>query len=73
MPVVVLLSVEGSRWALLGTAFGSYALWRVPHGTGRPELAQSGGQMALSALYPPAGTCFLALAALRPWRRSRTA
>ncbi|GGU16831.1 hypothetical protein [Streptomyces violascens] len=65
--------MEGSRRALLGTVFGSYALWWVPHGTGRPELAQGGGWMALSALCPPAGTCFLVLAALRPWRRSRSA
>ncbi|MFD9820930.1 glycosyltransferase 87 family protein [Streptomyces violascens] len=73
VPVVVLLSAEGSRWALLGTVFGSYALWWVPHGTGRPELARSGGQMAHSALYPPTRTCFRVPAALRPWRRSRTA
>ncbi|AYG82933.1 Polyprenol-phosphate-mannose-dependent alpha-(1-2)-phosphatidylinositol pentamannoside mannosyltransferase [Streptomyces hundungensis] len=73
VPAVVLLVVERSRWALLGTVFCAYALWWVPHGTSRPELAQSGGQMALSALYPAAGAGLLVLAALRPWRRSRSA
>lgn len=73
VPVVVVLAAERSRWALLGTVFCSYALWWVPHGAHRPELAQSGGQMALSALYPLAGVVFLVLAAVRPWRRSRTA
>ncbi|MFG3284034.1 glycosyltransferase 87 family protein [Streptomyces sp. NPDC048111] len=73
VPVVVLLAAERSRWAVLGAVFCSYALWWVPHGTSRPELAQGGGQMALSALYPLAGAGFLVLAALRPWRRSRSA
>ncbi|MEU8967540.1 glycosyltransferase 87 family protein [Streptomyces sp. NPDC048491] len=73
VPVVVLLVAERSRWALLGAVFCLYALWWVPHGTSRPELAQSGGQMALSALYTLAGAGFLVLAALRPSRRSRSA
>ncbi|MFE9534179.1 glycosyltransferase 87 family protein [Streptomyces sp. NPDC006691] len=73
VPVVVLLVAERSRWALFGAVFCTYALWWVPHGTSRPELAQSGGQMALSALYPLAGAGFLVLAALRPSRRSRSA
>lgn len=73
VPVVVLLAAERSRWALMGAVFCSYALWWVPHGPARPELAQSAGQMALSALYPLAGAAFLVLAALRPWRTSRTA
>ncbi|GAA2458027.1 hypothetical protein GCM10010388_56070 [Streptomyces mauvecolor] len=66
-------SAEGSRRALLGTVSGSCAPRWAPHGTGRPELAQAGGRMALSALCPPAPTRFLVLTALRPWRRSRTA
>ncbi|MET9365996.1 glycosyltransferase 87 family protein [Streptomyces sp. NPDC006632] len=65
VPMVVLLGVERPRWALLGAVFATYALWWVPHGTSRPELAQGGGDMALSALYPLAGAGFLVLAALR--------
>ncbi|MFD9908380.1 glycosyltransferase 87 family protein [Streptomyces sp. NPDC059063] len=47
----------------LSVVFCSYALWWVPHGTGRPELAQDFGQMTLSALYPLAALGFLAVAA----------
>ncbi|GGV49345.1 glycosyltransferase 87 family protein [Streptomyces spectabilis] len=47
----------------LVVAFCSYALWWVPHRPGRPELDQSAGQMALSAVYPLAAFGFLAVAA----------
>ncbi|MFD9796518.1 glycosyltransferase 87 family protein [Streptomyces sp. NPDC059070] len=72
VPALVLLGRGGPRRAAVaGALFCSYALWWVPHGAGRPELAQSGVQMALSALYPLAGAVFVAVA-LRPWRTSRT-
>ncbi|MEU5436889.1 glycosyltransferase 87 family protein [Streptomyces sp. NPDC020719] len=72
VPVLVLLGARRLRGAAAGALFCSYALWWVPHGAGRPELAQNGVQMALSALYPLAGAAFVAAAALRPWRTSRT-
>ncbi|MFD5035265.1 glycosyltransferase 87 family protein [Streptomyces sp. NPDC058405] len=54
VPTVLFLAVRaGARWAVAaGLVFFSFALWWVPHGPGRLELAQSGAQMALSALYP---------------------
>nr|WP_314175611.1 glycosyltransferase 87 family protein [Streptomyces sp. DSM 40971] len=93
VPLVMLLGAEALerrralRWRVSAGAamllFCSYAVWWVPHGaTGpvKPELHQTGGQMVLSALYPAAGLCFLAVAAalslrarVRPSRRSRTA
>ncbi|MFH8606331.1 glycosyltransferase 87 family protein [Streptomyces sp. NPDC018029] len=60
VPMVLLLGAEARRrggrwrWAAVGAAslvFCSYALWWVPHGEGRLELAQDCGQMTLSALY----------------------
>ncbi|MFD9567169.1 glycosyltransferase 87 family protein [Streptomyces sp. NPDC059994] len=80
VPGLVLLGAHRIRGAVAALVFGSYALWWVPHGAGRPELAQNGLQMALSALYPLAGAAFVAAAALgarrgaplRPWRTSRT-
>jgi hypothetical protein len=88
VPTVLLLGVEASErrralpWrASAGAAavvFCSYALWWVPHGVDgpvTPELHQSGGQMALSALYPAAGLGFLALAgalAVRALREQAT-
>ncbi|MEV6551215.1 glycosyltransferase 87 family protein [Streptomyces sp. NPDC051597] len=83
VPGLVALGTRRTGGALVALVFGSYALWWVPHGTGRPELAQDGWQMALSALYPLAGAVCVAAVALgaglggeaagvRPWRRSRT-
>ncbi|MGP9020880.1 glycosyltransferase 87 family protein [Streptomyces sp. BR1] len=72
VPVLVLLGAKRLRRAAAGALFCSYAPWWVPHGAGRPELAQNGVQMALSALYPLAGAAFVTAAALRPWRTSRT-
>ncbi|GAA1513332.1 glycosyltransferase 87 family protein [Streptomyces albidochromogenes] len=77
VPVVLFLAARGRAGAAVaaGVVFCSYALWWVPHGPGRLELAQGAGQMVLSALYP-----LVALAALcavcgpvRPWRTSRSA
>lgn len=71
VPMVLLLAVEAMRrrsvpWtagaALAGLVFCSYALWAVPHGATRPELHQSVGQMALSAIYPVTGAAFLVVA-----------
>ncbi|WP_373034999.1 glycosyltransferase 87 family protein [Streptomyces sp. NRRL B-2790] len=63
VPLVLLLWTRGHRAAALTTAlvFSSYAPWWVPHGTGRPELHQSGGQLAVSALYAAAASLFLVL------------
>ncbi|WP_431949291.1 glycosyltransferase 87 family protein [Actinacidiphila sp. bgisy167] len=75
VPLVVLLAGRALRasrparwWAGAAAAallFCSYALWLTPHGDGvaRPELHQSVGQMALSAVYPAAGAAFLCLSA----------
>ncbi|WP_037649255.1 glycosyltransferase 87 family protein [Streptomyces flavidovirens] len=71
VPVVLFLAARVSAGGALATAavFCSYALWWVPHGPGRLELAQHPGQMALSALYP-----LTALAALLTlWRTNRSA
>ncbi|MGW2819719.1 glycosyltransferase 87 family protein [Streptomyces sp. NPDC001443] len=66
VPLVLLLVTRGHRAAALGAlfVFGSYALWWVPHGHGRPELHQRGVELALSALYAGAGLLFLALAGI---------
>ncbi|MFD4634105.1 glycosyltransferase 87 family protein [Streptomyces sp. NPDC058284] len=81
VPMVLLLGSEAmrrggrARWAGTGAAslvFCSYALWWVPHGAGRRELAQNCGQMTLSALYVVTAFGFL-LVALTRWRTSRTA
>ncbi|MFF3951056.1 glycosyltransferase 87 family protein [Streptomyces sp. NPDC001902] len=75
VPLVVLLAGQAlrrsrpARWwagaAAYAALFCSYALWLTPHGDGvsRPELHQSAGQMALSAVYPAAGAAFLCLSA----------
>ncbi|MEV7816478.1 glycosyltransferase 87 family protein [Streptomyces flaveolus] len=64
VPLVLLLWTRGHRAAAMGTllAFCSYAPWWVPHGTGRPELHQSGAELTLSAVYGGVGAVFLALA-----------
>ncbi|WP_308401950.1 glycosyltransferase 87 family protein [Streptomyces sp. RKAG293] len=68
VPMVVLLATEALRrrdalWAagtaLTGALFCSFMLWLVPHGAGRFELGQNGGQMMLSAVYPVIGAAFL--------------
>ncbi|MFF7973249.1 glycosyltransferase 87 family protein [Streptomyces sp. NPDC007905] len=63
VPVVLLLWTRGRRAAATGTAliFCSYVPWWAPHGTGRPELHQTGAQLTLSALYAGAGVLFLGL------------
>ncbi|MEU7648292.1 glycosyltransferase 87 family protein [Streptomyces huasconensis] len=77
VPMVLALGVEAARrggrlrWAAAGAAclvFCSYALWWVPHGAGRLELAQNYGQMTLSGLYAVTASAFL-LAALVPLGR----
>lgn len=70
VPTVLLVAARGrTGWAAAaGLVFFSYALWWVPHGQGRLELAQNGSQMVLSALYPlTAGTVLVML-----WRTNRT-
>ncbi|GAA0590160.1 glycosyltransferase 87 family protein [Streptomyces crystallinus] len=71
VPGLVLLGADRMGGAVVALVFGSYALWWVPHGAGRPELAQSAPQMALSALYPLAGAAFVAAVALGPRRGTR--
>ncbi|MFE9888112.1 glycosyltransferase 87 family protein [Streptomyces scopuliridis] len=78
VPIALFLWARaGARWALAAAlVFCSYALWWVPHGTGRPELAQGAAEMALSALYPLTAVALIgyaAVAVVRPWRTSRTA
>ncbi|MFE2742916.1 glycosyltransferase 87 family protein [Streptomyces scopuliridis] len=78
VPIALFLWARaGARWALAAAlVFCSYALWWVPHGTGRPELAQGAAEMALSALYPLTAVAligYVAVAVVRPWRTSRTA
>ncbi|MCX4823015.1 glycosyltransferase 87 family protein [Streptomyces sp. NBC_01142] len=70
VPMVLFLVAHGAPRgaAVVGLVFCSYALWWVPHGPGRLELAQHGGQMALSALYSLTAAGIL----LMPWRTSRT-
>ncbi|MFE0175051.1 glycosyltransferase 87 family protein [Streptomyces sp. NPDC059002] len=92
VPMVLLLGAEAvrgggrgrGRWAVVGAvslAFCSYALWWVPHGVGRLELAQNYGQMTLSAVYVVTACAFLLIGIARHrmtwsgftrWRRSRT-
>ncbi|MFK8909384.1 hypothetical protein ACJA3G_20395, partial [Streptomyces sp. YS-3] len=67
VPGLVVLGAHRTGGAAVALVFGSYALWWVPHGAGRPELAQNGWQMALSALYPLAGLVCVAAVALGPW------
>ncbi|MFE1195769.1 glycosyltransferase 87 family protein [Streptomyces olivaceoviridis] len=64
VPLVLLLWTRGRWAAAVGTllVFCSYAPWWVPHGTGRPELHQSGAELTLSAVYGGVGAVFLALA-----------
>ncbi|MFJ4982887.1 glycosyltransferase 87 family protein [Streptomyces sp. NPDC088732] len=67
VPLVVLLSRASRAGAVAaGLVFCSYGLWLIPHGDGvaRPELHQSAGQMALSAVYPAVGAAFLCVAAV---------
>jgi len=81
VPTVLLLGAEALRrgsalwWSATGLAallFCSYALWWVPHGpSGRFELRQSGVEMALSAVYPAAGTAVLLLTAVLSVRALR--
>ncbi|MFF7211503.1 glycosyltransferase 87 family protein [Streptomyces sp. NPDC008238] len=83
VPLVVLLAAEAARrsrparrWACAAVSalvFCSYALWLTPHGDGvsRPELHQSAGQMALSAVYPAVGAAFLCLSAAVALRARR--
>ncbi|MEV5975655.1 glycosyltransferase 87 family protein [Streptomyces sp. NPDC052114] len=82
VPMVLLLGTEAVRrggrapWAVTGAAalvFCSYALWWVPHGTGRLELGQNYGQMTLSALYVVTAFGFLVQQAVTLWRTNRTA
>ncbi|GAA1354276.1 glycosyltransferase 87 family protein [Streptomyces beijiangensis] len=70
VPALVLIGTYTRIGAAAGwLLFSSFALWWVPHGPARPELAQGFGQMTLSAIYP-----LLAAAVLVTlWRRSRTA
>ncbi|MDT9700048.1 glycosyltransferase 87 family protein [Streptomyces sp. P17] len=64
VPLVLLLGTHAYRAATAGAllVFGSYTLWWVPHGRGRPELHQHTGELILSALYGIAGCAFLVLA-----------
>lgn len=77
VPMVVLLACEAvrrhDRWWLAGAVaagvvFCSYAIWAVPHGmtvagvTTRPELRETTPQILVAAVYPIAGTAFLAVA-----------
>ncbi len=70
VPMLALLAARTrTPWvACVALVFCSYTLWWIPHGTGRPELALSGGQMALSALYALAAAGVL----LTLWRTNRT-
>ncbi|MFF0746563.1 glycosyltransferase 87 family protein [Streptomyces sp. NPDC004111] len=65
---------RGRRAALCaaGVVFFSYALWAVPHGkAARPELHQSLGEFALSALYPALGLAFVLAGVLRSLLRTQ--
>ncbi|MFE9607370.1 glycosyltransferase 87 family protein [Streptomyces sp. NPDC006012] len=70
VPLVVVLWSHGHRATAVGcaTVFCSYALWWVPHGSGRPELHQGGTELTLSALYGACGLLFLVLAGHRDRR-----
>ncbi|WP_229702669.1 glycosyltransferase 87 family protein [Streptomyces albiflavescens] len=71
--VLVLVATSRTAAACTALAFCTYALWWVPHGTGRLELHQDGVELTLSALYAGAGFAFLALVGVRLWRTSRSA
>ncbi|WP_369200706.1 glycosyltransferase 87 family protein [Streptomyces sp. PU-14G] len=83
VPLVLLLGAEAHRrasrrWAAAASvtilAFCTYAIWWVPRDADAdraPELAQSGGQMLLSACYPLTGTAFLVLTAVVALRALR--
>ncbi|MFI6872757.1 glycosyltransferase 87 family protein [Streptomyces sp. NPDC050400] len=75
VPLVLLVWDSGRRGvaALMALTFCAYALWWVPHGSGRPELHQNSGQLVLSALYSGMACAFLAHCGVRLWRTSRTA
>ncbi|WP_372346473.1 glycosyltransferase 87 family protein [Streptomyces sp. KL116D] len=74
VPLVLLVWDSGRRGvaALMALTFCTYALWWVPHGSGRPELHQNGAQLVLSALYAAVACAFLAHCGVRLWRTSRT-
>lgn len=74
VPVVLFLAARGRVRAAAATAavFCSYALWWVPHGPGRLELAQNFGQMTLSALYPLTAVAAL-FTLFTLWRTNRSA
>ncbi|MDJ0466829.1 glycosyltransferase 87 family protein [Streptomyces sp. H27-C3] len=71
VPLAIVLAARGNKWWAAATVlvFCSYALWWVPHGAGRLELTQNGGQTALSALYSLTAVAAL----LTLWRTNRTA
>ncbi|MFI0240014.1 glycosyltransferase 87 family protein [Streptomyces sp. NPDC016845] len=77
VPLALLVWESGRRRAAasLAALFCTYALWWVPHGSGRLELRQNGAQLLLSALYAGAGCAFLVYAAyaVRLGRTNRTA
>ncbi|MFC7264765.1 glycosyltransferase 87 family protein [Streptomyces lutosisoli] len=74
VPMVLVLAATNRTAAVCtALAFCTYALWWVPHGPGRLELHQTGGELTLSALYVAAGFAFLTLIGVRLWRTSRTA
>ncbi|MGY0023972.1 glycosyltransferase 87 family protein [Streptomyces sp. YJ-C3] len=75
VPLVLLVWESGRRRtaAVMAALFCSYAVWWVPHGSGRPELHQNMEQSALSALYVGAAYAFLVYSGVRLWRTSRTA
>lgn len=73
VPMVLVLATTNRTAAVCtALAFCTYALWWVPHGPGRLELHQTGGELTLSALYVAAGLAFLTLIGVRLWRTSRT-
>ncbi|MFE9834728.1 glycosyltransferase 87 family protein [Streptomyces sp. NPDC005551] len=69
VPMAMVLATR-NRTAAVGAAlvFCSYALWWVPHGSGRHELRQGGVELTLSALYGVTALFFLALTAARTGR-----
>ncbi|MEV3855430.1 glycosyltransferase 87 family protein [Streptomyces sp. NPDC050095] len=75
VPLVLLVWESGRPRiaALTAVPFCTYALWWVPHTSGRHELHQNSGQFVLSALYVGVAYAFLLCAGIRLWRTSRTA
>ncbi|MCP3817675.1 glycosyltransferase 87 family protein [Streptomyces sp. A3M-1-3] len=71
VPMLILLGARArTSWVgCMALVFCSYALWWIPHGPERPELALDAGQMALSALYSLAAAGLL----FTLWRTNRTA